>query len=306
MRNKNIKNIIPFIGLILIIIVFTIITSGKILSIKNVRLILDQSIILIIASVGVTFVMSMGSLDFSQGSLLAICSIIAAVVANESPILSFFAALAAGTAIGLINGVLLAKVKIPSFIVTICTMVILRGFSIYFTRSGGKQMPYEMNVLDNIQYKIPVLLTALLVGFYLFTYTKLGKQCRAIGAGEVSAAYSGVHVKKVKIIAFALAGLLGGLCSFLSLIRTGVAAPTTGLLFETDVLTALVLGGMPITGGAKSKIRSGVIGGLILAFLGNGLVLMGVEASVLQLVKGIIFLAAVYVSLDREGVVVIK
>jgi len=306
MENKNIRDLIPFAGLILIIIVFSIITYGKILSIRNIKLIIDQSLILIIACAGVSFVMSIGSLDFSQGSLLAISSLAAAVVSKQNVILSFFVALSVGTAIGLLNGVLLAKVKIPSFIVTICTLFIFRGFTIYFTRSGAYPVALEMNALDNILIKIPITMFILAITYYLFTFTTLGRQCRAIGAGETSAVFSGVHVKKVKIIAFAIAGFLGGICSILSMIRTGVAAPTTGLLFETDVLTALVLGGMPITGGAKSKIRSGIIGGLILAFLGNGLVLMGVEASVLQLVKGIIFLTAVYVSLDREGIVVIK
>jgi ribose transport system permease protein len=78
------------------------------------------------------------------------------------------------------------------------------------------------------------------------------------------------------------------------------------LLFEVDVLTALVLGGLPITGGAKVKIRSGIIGSLMIAFLGNGLVLIGASANILQLVKGITFLTAVYLSIDREGMVIIK
>jgi ribose transport system permease protein len=306
MNKNNVQTLIPFIGLIVIIIAFALLTSGQILTISNIKLIFEQSLLLIIACVGVTFVMSMGSLDFSQGSLLAVCCLIAAVVAQESIILAVICALLVGTAIGIINGTLLAKFKIPSFIVTICTLFIFRGVTVFFTSSGAKQSPFEMDLLDNISLKIIVLVIILIVGFYLFNFTKFGKECRAIGSGETAAAYSGVNVKKVKIIAFAFAGLLGGVVSFLALIRTGVAAPTTGLLFETDVLTALVLGGMSITGGANSRIRSGIIGSLILAFLGNGLVLMGMEASVLQMLKGVIFLLAVVVSLDRKSMAVIK
>ena len=303
---KNIQNIIPFIGLIIIIAVFSIVTSGKIMSVRNMKLIINQSIILMIACIGVAVVMSMGSLDFSQGSILAITAVVAAVIARQSMFLSFIGALAAGAVIGLFNGTLLAKVKIPSFIVTISTLFVFRGLTAFLTRTKPFAIPISMYILDNLQFKILLLGITLLIGIYLFNYTMFGKHCRAVGAGERAAIYAGVIVKKVKIKAFIISGLLGGLCGFMSLIRTGVAAPTTGLLFEVDVLTALVLGGLPITGGAKAKIRSAIIGSLMIAFLGNGLVLIGASAHILQLVKGITFLVAVYLSIDREGMVIIK
>ncbi len=305
-KNISIQNIIPFVGLILIIAVFTILTSGRLVSIYNLKLILDQSIILIIACVGVTFVMSMGSLDFSQGSVLAICAVVGVIVSKQSIILGIIAALVTGAAIGAMNGFLVAVIKIPSFIVTISGLFVFRGLTSYIVREGPFAIPKEMLVLDNMVFKLPILGIVLLAGFYLFNYMIFGKQCRAIGSGEISAVFSGVNVRNVKILAFALAGLLAGLCGVLSLIRTGVASTHTGTLFEIDILIALVLGGLPVTGGAKSKIRSGIIGGLMLAFLGNGLVLVGVSAHMLQLIKGIIFLGAVYISIDREGVVVIK
>lgn len=303
---KNIHNVIPFIGLIGIIAIFSIITSGRILAVTNMKLIVNQSIILMIACIGVTFVMSMGSLDFSQGSILAITAVVAAVISRQSIIISFIAALAAGAAIGLFNGTLLAKVKIPSFIVTISTLFVFRGLTAFLTRTKPFAIPIAMYGLDNLQFKIIFLAVTLIFGIYLFKYTMFGKHCRAVGAGERAALYAGVRVVNVKTVAFVISGVLAGLCGFMSVIRTGVASPTTGLLFEVDVLTALVLGGLPITGGAKAKIRSGIIGSLMIAFLGNGLVLIGASANILQLVKGVTFLAAVYLSIDREGMVIIK
>ena len=303
---KNIRNIIPFIGLIGIIAVCSIVTYGKILSVTNMKLIVNQSITLIIACIGVTFVMSMGSLDFSQGSILAITAIVAAVISRQSVIISFFGALVAGAVIGLFNGTLLSRVKIPSFIVTISTLFVFRGLTAFLTRTKPFAIPLGMYVLDNLPFKVLLLAVTLFMGIYLFNYTMFGKHCRAVGAGERVAFYAGVMVQNIKIISFVISGILGGLCGFISLIRTGVAAPTTGLLFEVDVLTALVLGGLPITGGAKSKIRSAIIGSLMITFLGNGLVLIGASANILQLVKGITFLAAVYLSIDREGMVIIK
>jgi len=154
--------------------------------------------------------------------------------------------------------------------------------------------------------KLLVLGIILLLGFYFFEYTILGKQCKAIGAAEKSAIFSGVNVKKIKIIAFAIAGLLAGLCGMLTLIRTRIASPFTGNLFEIEVFMALVFGGMPINGGMKSKIRCGFFGSLMLGFITNGLVIMGVSASVLQLIKGFVFLGAVYISMERRALVVIK
>jgi ribose transport system permease protein len=306
LEKTKIQTLIPFIGLILIIIVFTALTSGQFLTLNNLKLVFEQSLLLIVACVGVTFVMSMGSLDFSQGSLLAISCLVAAIVAEVNIYLAVVCAILTGTAIGVLNGTLLAKYKMPSFIVTICSLFIFRGVTVYFTGSSSKQAPIEIYAWDNITLKIILLAIILIIGFYLFTYTKFGREVRAIGAGETAALFSGVNVKKVKILAFAFAGLLGGVVGILALVRTGVASPTTGLLFETDVLTAMVLGGMSITGGANSRLRAGIVGSLILAILGNGLVILGVEASVLQMLKGVIFLVAVVISLDRKGMVVIK
>lgn len=303
--NRNIRAIIPFAGLILIIVIFYIITSGKILNVRNLKLILEQSIVLIIASIGVTFVMSMGSIDFSQGSILAICAFFGAMLSKQSPILGFFASIALGIMIGAVNGYLVS-LKIPSFIVTISTMFIFRGLTSYLTKDCCLTLPMKMAVLDNINFKLIILGLIVLLGFYFFEFSKLGKHCKAIGAAEKAAIFSGVDVKKVKIIAFIIAGCLAGLCGMLSLIRTRIASPFTGNNFEIEVFMALVFGGMPINGGMKSRIRCGILGSLMLAFLANGLVLMGISANVLQLIKGFVFLIAVYISIERRGIAVIK
>jgi len=302
---RNLQSIVPFAGLIIIIVVFQIITSGKLLSIYNLKTILEQSIVMIISCVGVTFVMSMGSIDFSQGSVLAICSIFGALLAKQDPILGFVGAMVLGLVIGTING-FLVSLEIPSFIVTISTMFVFRGLTSYLTKDCCLTLPMKMAVLDKIDFKALVLGLILILGFYFFEFTILGKQCKAIGAAEKASVYSGVNAVKVKIISFAIAGLLAGLCGMLSLIRTRIASPFTGNLFEIEVFMALVFGGMPINGGMKSKMRCGLFGSLMLAFLANGLVIMGVSANVLQLIKGIVFLGAVYISIERRGQVVIK
>jgi ribose transport system permease protein len=154
--------------------------------------------------------------------------------------------------------------------------------------------------LENTYLKIAVFIIVFAVFYYTFNYTKLGKYCKVVGAGETAANFSGIPVKKIKILAFCISGLLCGLAAFLTILRTGAATAQTGNLFETDILTALVLGGMPLTGGTNSKMQSAVVGGLMLAILSNGLLLCGIDSTLQQGIKGIIFLAAVYISIDRS------
>lgn len=300
------KKFIPFIGLFIVIVVLGALTRGKLVSPRNIKLIFNQALFLMIAGLGVTFVMAQGSLDLSQGSLLGICSAMAATVAMYNTALSLPAAMATGFVVGFVNGALLAKFKIPSFIVTLCMLFILRGMTVFATHAGSIPIPLEMYGLDSFNMKIIVLVGIIVLVAFLFNYTSLGKYCKAIGSGELCTKYSGVQVDKIKIIAYMIAGTLCGLCGFLNIIRTGAADSKTGILFEIDLLIALVIGGMPLTGGAGARIQSAIIGGLILAILSNGMVLLGVKVEIQQAIKGIIFLLAVYLSFERESVVMIK
>jgi ribose transport system permease protein len=303
---KNVKRFIPYIGLISIIIIFSLITSGRILRLANLKLIFNQAIVLMIGCIGVTFVMCQGSLDLSQGSLLGFVVAIAAVFAARYTVLAFPFALLTGILVGLTSGVLFAYLKIPSFIVTLCMLFILRGLTVIITKSGSIPIPFSMIGLDNYALKVPILMAIIAISVYSFNYTRIGKHLRAIGSGETAAKFSGVAVDRMKLLAFVIAGLLCGICGFLSLIRTGAADSKTGLLFEIDILTALVVGGMPLTGGSNAKIQSAIIGALILTILTNGMVLVGVKTELQQTIKGLVFLGAVYLSFEREDIAFIK
>lgn len=297
---------IPFLGLVLIIVTFAVITSGGVLRFRNLVRISDQAFILMICSLGVAFVMSQGSLDLSQGSLLGLSAALAATTAWYSPILGLVVAIAIGIGVGLTNGFLVAQAKIPSFIVTISMLFILRGLTVYLTRGGAKPIPFSMYVLDKFWIRLSVFLVVALITIYLFKFTKFGKYCRAIGSGELASIYSGVPVKKMKILAYTLAGTLCGVGGFLNILKTGCADAGTGSFFEIDILTALVVGGMPLTGGSNAKIQSAIIGALIIAVLNNGFALLGVRAEIQATIKGLIFLTAVTLTFEREGALFIK
>jgi len=306
LRSKKIKPIIPVIGLIIEIIIFSITSKGKLLILGNIGFILNQAVFLIIAGLGVALVVSQGGLDFSQGSLLGFSSAVAAILSNYNPYLSIPGAIITGLVFGIFNGTLVTIFRIPSFIATICMLIILRGLTIFATNSGSIPISFSLFWLDSFWIRLVILIIIIFMISYLFIFTKIGRYNKAIGSNETVARFSGVPIEKMKILAFSIAGFLCGVCGFLNVIRTGVASASTGLLFETEVLTAVVLGGMPITGGSGSRIYSPIIGGFILAILNNGLIITGVNIGIQQGIKGGVFLLAVALSFNRESIVLIK
>ena len=125
-----------------------------------------------------------------------------------------------------------------------------------------------------------------------------------IGSGETAAEYSGIRVSAVKITSFVIAGGLAGVAGIFSLLRTGGVIATSGNLLETDVMISLVLGGLPVTGGMKSRFSAVIIGALLLTVLENGLVQLGASVVVQQFIKGIVFLIVIIVTVDRKAEIV--
>ncbi len=303
---KCLSELIPFAGLILMLAVFGILTGGKILRPKNLLLILNQTYVLLIAATGVFFVMTIGGLDFSQGAIIGVAGIVIAYVARVSIPLAIVCGILTGMLIGLLNGALNVFLKIPSFIVTICTMFLFRGVCKYLTTDAPVNAPLSLNALDVLALKLPVTLAVLLAGYLLFQHTPLGPRVKAVGAGEIGARFAGIKVEKMKLLIFTAAGALTGLAAFINLLKVGSVTATGGNLVETNLLIALVLGGLPIGGGAKARFTSVIIGCLLYAVMNNGLVMLKLEPSIQQLIQGLIFMVVVAITADRKSGMAIK
>lgn len=295
-KNIKITDIIPFIGLIFVLSFFSIVSNGKLLSIQNVRLLINQMFTYCLGAIGCMFVVSQGNLDFSVGGTLGIAAAFAAHSAKVSPILALLIAVTTGILIGFLNGVLHGKLKVESFVLTLAMQFILRGAVVIVTNSGTVPVPFALYELDTTEIKLSIIILVILIGYYVFEFTGLGKYSKSIGSGVEATRQNGISVTRHKIIAFIISGGMAGLCSFFVLTRTGAASTATGSFFETDVLIALILGGMSLDGGSGSKIRSAVIGSIILAVLSNGMVLWGINEHFQQLIKGIIFIIAVWLA----------
>jgi ribose transport system permease protein len=300
------RELFPLIGLIVIVAVITYLTDMRLLRTDTIDLILSQVYVLMIACTGVFLVMTIGGLDFSQGSILGISSIIISYVSFINIPLALLAGIAAGALVGAVNGFFHIKFRMQSFIVTICTMYLFRGLCAYITTDAPvAAVAGIMNFNDTI-FKIPLTIAVLLIVYLIFNFTKLGTCLKAIGAGETAAYFSGINVKRTKFLVFMIAGAITGYAAFLNVIKVGSITATAGSQLETQILIALVLGGMPISGGTKVRFSNIVIGTLIYCILNNGLVMLGYDSSVQQLIKGIIFVAVVALTLDRKALMTIK
>ncbi|MBQ3759821.1 MAG: ABC transporter permease, partial [Synergistaceae bacterium] len=300
LESDTFKGLLPFIGLVVILGAMYYLTDGRIMQPKRLRLLLSQVYYPMIVATGVFFVMTLGSIDFTEGSTLGVASIVVSVLSFHSIALAIIGGILTGAAIGAVNGFFHVKFRLQSFIVTICTMYLFRGVCAYFTTETAIPASAAIKALDSDNLKIGITVAVLVVAFFLFKFTRIGNDVKAVGSGETAAKFSGVRTDRVKFLAFVAAGALTGLAAFVNVIKVGSITSTAGNQLETQILISLVLGGLPITGGAKVRFSNIVVGTLMYTVLNNGLVMLGFESATQQLIKGIVFLIFVALTIDRK------
>ncbi|MCI6697623.1 ABC transporter permease [Porcincola intestinalis] len=304
-RAMLMRQLLPAVGLVAVFIVFNILTKGRMVS--KFSLVMSQVYVTMIASTGVFFIMTMGGLDFSQGSILGMASIVVCMVSKVSIPLSILAGIGTGAAIGAMNGFFYVNRKIKSFIVTICTMFLFRGIIKYMTSNSPVMGDIKLTMLGmNETLKMVCTLVVIVLGLLAFRFTKFGIHLKAIGAGEKAAKYAGIRTDRMKFLVYVLAGAITGFAAFINAIKVGSVTASGGNQLETQILIALVLGGMPISGGAKSSFLNVIIGSLLYTVLISGLNMMGLTTQAMQLVQGVVFLIFVTVFADRQSLQVIK
>ena len=303
-KMSMIRALLPIAELIIIFLLFNLLTNFRMM--KNLPLVLSQVYVTMIAATGVFFIMTMGGLDFSQGSILGIASIVVCMLSKTSIPLAIVGGIVAGAVIGAINGYFYVYRKIKSFIVTICTMFLFRGFIKYLTTNAPVAGSAKLINFDSTGLKIACTVLILVIGFVLFRFTKFGTYLKAIGAGEKAAMFSGIRTDRMKFWIYVLAGAITGFAAFINVIKVGSVTSSGGNQLETQILIALVLGGMPISGGAKVRFENIIVGSLLYIVLNSGLTMMGFTTQLMQLIQGVVFLVFVAVFADRQSLQVIK
>ncbi len=299
-----IRSLLPIVGLVVVFLIFNYLTKGRM--VQKFSMAMTQIYVTMIASTGVFFVMTMGGLDFSQGSILGMASIVVCLVSKKSIPLAIAAGIATGAAIGAINGFFYVNRKIKSFIVTICTMFLFRGIIKYLTSNAPVSGSAKLIMMNNDRMKMTCMLIVVVLGFIAFHFTRFGVDLRAIGAGEKAAKFAGIRTDRMKFLVYVLAGAITGFAAFINCIKVGSVTASGGNQVETQILIALVLGGMPISGGAKARFINVIVGSALYVVLSSGLNMVGLSTQTQQLIQGVVFLVFVAVFADRESLRVIK
>lgn len=298
-------NNFAFFGFALVLILFEILTSGRLLSQRNLMNIFNNFFSIALCAMMYTFVMALGELDLSVGAAVGFSAAMAAFASAIGTWLILPVALLTGLAVGLVNGVSTAYLRVESFIGTLAVSFVFRGLTTYFL-NGSVGIPISMRMFDEDWVKILTLAVVLIISWVLYEGCSFGKHCRAVGASREAARQSGVNVERTRMLAFTLVGLICGLIGFFTLVRACTASSKTGNSFEFDVLLAVLFGGMPLTGGWTVKFRAAIVGSLSMAVLKSGMSLVGIDGLTQQVVQGIILILVVVISFDRRNAAVIK
>ena len=292
------QRLFPFVGLIVIIVIFTIINQGNMWSATNLLTVISIMIPLCLGGSGMVFVAAQGSTDLSMGSLVALCGTIAGIASMSLGFWAFIViSLAVGIGVGILNGVIVSKCKVSSLMVTLAMLIALRALVAFITNGQVFFVDQQILMLNRMEIKLPIFLGVIALMWYLFEYTKIGYFSRCMGENQTVGKFAGISVAKYQILGFALSGAMAGMIGIFTVGSIGGISPTMGNFLELQVMIAMFVGGVPVTGGAGSKFYKVVVGALMLAFLQNGLTVSRVSAEMSELIQGIILICVVFFGL---------
>ncbi|EEY07752.1 monosaccharide-transporting ATPase [Brucella pinnipedialis M163/99/10] len=318
-RDWDLRAVAPFVALLLLLILGTI-ANPNFISIDNLLNVATRSAFIAIIALGATYVISSGGLDLSVGAMVAFVASIMILFMNSGmiadPVLMLIAAvmlaLVVGAACGQLNGIITTVGGIEPFIATLGTMGIYRGLTTWLSQGGAITLrnpeiqslyrpAYFGSVLGVPVPVIVIFVTAALAAFVLYR-TRYGRHIIAVGSNEDVARYSGISVKKVRTIAFVIQGLCVAVAVLLYVPRLGSTSATTGLMWELQAITAVVVGGTALRGGV-GRIWGTICGAFILEIIGNIMLLSSfVSEYLLGAIQGAIIIIAMLVqrSLSRR------
>ncbi len=314
--NRFAKQLLPFCSLIFIISLWTFLEPDTFLSVQNFKNVLNRSSINGIMAAGMTYVIITAGIDLSVGSMLAMCGMIGSVamlgfsgaswaaITGGSYVEMTAAVMFAGTLAGIFagalcgfaNGMLITRLKLAPFIVTLGMMSIFRGVT--YLANDGKPFAVsdyawlDIGTIAGVPSAVILLFVVLAIAGFVLKYTPFGRYTYAIGSNIETAFHAGVNVNKVMVTIYTLTGAFVGLAAMITTSRASTAQPTAGLALELDIIAAVIIGGCSPSGG-KGTITGTIIGTLLISFLRNGLTLLDISTNIQLVVIGAIILLAV-------------
>ena len=293
-------------GLVVVATLFGVLVGSQFYAPGNLELMARQAAIVCVAAVGMTVVIAAAGIDLSVGSIVALTTVVIALAlkAGMGPAAAAVAGIGAAALCGLVNGLLITQLKVVPFIVTLGTMLVIRGAAKGLADERRIEAPFTwLNDLLRTQSGaallpagIWIVVAAAIVIAAVLRYTRFGRHVFAIGSNERMARLCGVAIPRTKIAVYTLSGLLTGLAGLLQFSKLSVGDPTVGIGAELDVIAAVIIGGGSLTGG-RGSVAGTMMGAAIMTIIQIGCSQKGLANWVQQIVTGAIIVAAV--ALDR-------
>lgn len=302
-RRNLIEQVLPFVGIVLLVVLFTILTKGRFIEAKNLDLLLKQCFTMVIVMIGAAFLYAMGTLDMAMGAVMSVSALLITklYIAGVPLILSLLAGIIVSAVLMSITAFAKNYLKIDTFIASLCVMSISTGIVSLSTKVERTFFPYSMAPwLNEPVTKIIVLVVLLAAGFIGFKYTSFSRSLKAIGGNRMVAQASGIRVKRIALLAYIVSGVLLGIASLFEVVRGGVADISVGAGMNLNVIVGLVLGGFPLHGGSRARFSAPIIGALMITALTNGLALLGQANYLGYAIRGILLIVVVSLAYDRS------
>lgn len=297
--------VLPFVMLALIIIIFSSVTQGLFFQLRILNSILSQAIIIGTCATGVAFIYSNGNLDISIGAVLGLAATLGVMVygATGSIVQMIVVSVLAALALMAFNCTLSVVFNIKTITVAIVVTQIYSAISTLLIGGGGKlDISYDAAAaLEDGGFRYIAFFVYFIICVVIYHKTKVGRVLRFLGGNENCARQTGMSNSRATYISFLMTGLGVGLAAVFSVIDVAAVSVETGSGLGMDVMLATVLGGMSIFGGSRSKAYAGLIGALTVAALNKGLLMVGVSSALIQGIRGVIFLALVYLNSERQS-----
>lgn len=302
LESRLFSQLMPVILMAGLLVLFAILTGGRITTPTSLKIIIEQALVVATVSTGAAFIFASGNVNLAMGATTVLTATIAGLVYNatNSFLLMVLVAVALGVALMAGSALLSTVLGVRVMYVTIVMMVLMS--SIQWSILGGSTVsfPYELiQTLNRNGFMYIAFGIYFVVCYILFHHTKIGRSLRFIGTNNTCAEQTGISKSKYLLEAFIIAGVGCGIGALLAIVRGGSIGTSTLPSLNMDCMLALVLGGMSIFGGSRSYVYSGVIGALTVIILNQGLLMIGMDATIIQAIRGIVFLILVTVGQTR-------
>ena len=289
----------PVMIMVILIVIFAVLSGGKILSAYNISNLMMQVVPIMIGSMGVIFVIAIGGTDISIGASAAFCAAIGALIANTTGVSFLFIPITVvlSTAIGAVVGLIVQKCHVGSFILTLAVLIAAKGMLNFLYATVPIPTPEGMKFLATPAFAAVILIVTVVIIAIVFEKTSFGFYAKCIGENEKTVRCVGINVGKIRIICFALSGLFAGIVGFTQLARTGGASNALCNMLEMRVQMAIFLGGILTTGGFSARIYKVIIGCVTIAVIENGLTVIGASSYISEAVEGILLVVILIITI---------